>query len=186
MADVRFSILCGPPSLDPSAIGFRPQQSIPARVPTVQAIVRTEHGRTEPPRRRRRADEPIGGWYAWRLMASNNRTLASSFTTFPSRVLAVAAIRELQRSLASVQAQVVTEPNSGTWRWRAEIGGVTVAVGPHWYERERDCRAGFAKFATAVAHAQLAEGGTVLPDHRVTVPRRRPADIGSPRPWPTY
>jgi hypothetical protein len=159
-------------------MGFRPRDSIPARV---AAIVRPESTR-----RRHSAHEPTGGWYAWRLMASNNRGLASSFATFSSRVLAVAAIRHLQLGRELILVHVTTEPNSGTWRWRAEIDGVVVAVCPHWYERERDCRAGFAKFATAVAPAQVAEGGTVLRDHRVTVPRRRPADIGSPRPWPTY
>lgn len=173
MADVRFSILCGPASVDPSAMGFQPREPIAAL-------------RTEPVKRRRRADEPVAGWYAWRLMSSNNRRLGSSFATFGSRALAVGAIRELQHGLESIQVRVTAEPNSGTWRWRAEVDGATVALCPRWYERERDCRAGFAKFASAVSRAQVAENGTVLRDHRVTIPRRRPADIGSPRPWPTY
>lgn len=172
MADVRFSILFGPSSLDPCEMGFPPHE--PGPVQTIGVL------------RRRRPDELTGGWFAWRLMASNNRRLASGVSSFASRLRAVDAITELRDRLADVRAHVATDPNSGTWRWRAELDGVAVAVCPHWYERERDCRGGFAKFVDAVGNAGVAEVGTVLREQRMAASRRRPVEIGGSRPWPTY
>lgn len=137
-------------------------------------------------RGRRRPDEPIAGWYAWRLMSSNNRRLASGVTSFASRLLAVDAVATLRANRAQLKAQVAIDPGNGAWRWRAELDGATVAVCPHRYERERDCRGGFAKFVTALPHADVAAGAIVLRDHTATVPRHRPVDLGRPTPWPTY
>lgn len=152
MADVRFLILCGPPSLDPSTVGYPPSATTD------------------------------GWWYAWRLMASNNRRLARGVTSFPSRSLAVDAITLLRTELNEVLAQVRTDPRRGSWTWDAEHGGECVATCPHPYERERDCRGGFQRFVDAVPRAQVAEGGIILRDHhRVGVPTTVPTK--EPRRW---
>lgn len=189
MADVRFSILFGPPSLDASAMGFPPQEPLAPGGYAVATVIRPVVADL-PVRRRHDLGEPIGGWFAWRLMASNNRRLGSGVASYPSRSRTVSVITALQHNLDLLQAKISTDRNNGTWRWRAEFDGIAVAVCPHWYERERDCRTGYAKFLAAVAHARVAQGGTVLRDHRpgynISVPRHRPADPGRRRPWPTY
>lgn len=143
MADVRFLILCGPPSLDPSTVGYPPS-------------------------------EPDGGadgwWYAWRLMASNNRRLARGVTSFASRRFAVDAITRLRGALTNLEPLVLADPRDGSWGWHAELDGVRVVLCPHSYERERDCRGGFRRFLDAVPRAQVAEGGIILRDHRSPVP----------------
>lgn len=187
MADVRFSILFGPSSLDPTALGFPPRQRNTG-VDAGDVVVPRPASSTA--RRRRRPDEVAGGWYAWRLMSSNNRRLASGVTSFATRLLVVDAIETVRADAERLTSVLCIDPTNGAWRWHAEIDGVAVAAGPHRYERERDCRGGFAKFAAALARAQIAESGTMLRDHRVrhtvTVSRYRPADIGRPTSWPTY
>jgi uncharacterized protein YegP (UPF0339 family) len=175
MADVRFLIIVGPPSLDPVRMGFPPRES---GEPFESAPVTTL---ADPhPMRRRPGDHAApDGWYAWRLMASNNRRLARSVSSFASRLVAVDAITLLRSQLDSVQPNVLTDPRNGSWGWRAELDGVAVAACPHWYERERDSRAGFRRFVDAARLAGVAEGGTVLRDGRapllsgVTVERQR-------------
>ena len=112
--------------------------------------------------------EPPGavayGWYAWRLMASNNRRLASSIASFATRPYAVDAITLLKSDVAALQAIVLTNPHDGSWGWRVEREGAPVAVCPHWYERERDCRGGVDRFVEALPKAQIAEGGMILRD----------------------
>lgn len=182
MADVRFLILVGPPSLDPSRMGFPPAE--PADSPA--AAVPSRDRRTAVRRRPGTAGELSitvpDGWYAWRLMASNNRRLARSVRSFTSRPFAVDAIARLRTQLDHLQPDVLTDPRNGSWGWRAALDGVPVAVCPHWYERERDCRAGFRKFAEAAARAQVADGGTVLREARVPV--LSTFDIERPRRWP--
>lgn len=169
MADVRFLILVGPPSLDPSRMGFPPPQP-----PDPAALVETAASADVARMRGRRAGvrrrpEPSAGWYAWRLMASNNRRLARSVTSFATRPGTVEAITRLTSALERLQPYVVTEPRNGGWGWRAELDGVAVAACPHWYERERDCRTGFRRFVDAALRAHVAEGGTVLRDGRAPV-----------------
>lgn len=168
MADVRFLILVGPPSLDPTRMGFPPDEPVetpaPVLVPASHARTRRTAGRRRPPG----TDEVPGtsayGWYAWRLMASNNRRLASSISSFASRPFAVDAITRLKAGVATLRPHVLTNPHNGSWGWRVELAGVPVAVCPHWYERERDCRSGVARFVDAVPRAQIAEGGMLLRD----------------------
>jgi hypothetical protein len=140
MADVRFLILCGPPSLDPSTVGYPPEEA-----------------------------EMGGWWYAWRLMASNNRRLARGVTSFAVRSVAVDAITRLRDAMSVLELRIVTDARDGSWEWYAEHAGVTVARCPHSYERERDCRGGFRRFLEAASRAQVAEGAVVLRDHRAPV-----------------
>lgn len=163
MADVRFLILVGPPSLDPSRMGFPPQEPThtppPLLVPANPARARRAVGRRRDP-----ASPAAYGWYAWRLMASNNRRLASSITSFATRPFAVDAITAVQADIACLAPVVSTNPHDGSWGWRMERDGVPVAVCPHWYERERDCRSGVERFVEAVPKAHVAEGGMILRD----------------------
>lgn len=176
MADVRFLIIIGPPSLDPARMGFPPPEPREQPAPVVPDADRL------PVRRR-----PVGytapeSWYAWRLMASNNRRLARSVTSFASRLVAVDAITFLRSELDSLQPHVVTDPRNGSWGWRAELAGVAVATCPHWYERERDSLAGFRRFVEAARRAGVADGGTVLRDGRV--PAFTGFTVESQRRWP--
>jgi hypothetical protein len=174
MADVRFLILCGPPSLDPSTVGYPPSDLTMVVSSGENGSDATESpGHARPARvavRRRQADEWDGWWYAWRLMASNNRRLARGVTSFVSRRYALDAIARLRTGLVDVQPLVSTDPRDGSWGWRAELDGVPVAVCPHQYERERDCRNGFTRFIDAVSGALIAEGGIILRDHRNRFP----------------
>lgn len=169
MADVRFLIIFGPPSLDPSTMGFPPREPLDPAVETRQ-------------RRPAVVGEPAGiatnGWYAWRLMASNNRRLASSANSFVSRPSAVDAIDRLRSDLAALRPLVLTDPSNGSWGWRAEHDGVPVATCPHWYERERDCRTGFGRFVDAAGRAQVADGGTILRNRDPGRERDRERDLG--------
>jgi hypothetical protein len=115
-------------------------------------------------------------------MASNNRRLARSVTSFASRLVAVDAITFLRSELDSLQPHVVTDPRNGSWGWRAELAGVAVATCPHWYERERDSLAGFRRFVEAARRAGVADGGTVLRDGRV--PAFTGFTVESQRRWP--
>ena len=174
MADVRFSILCGPPSLDPAPLGFPPVQPLD---PLADAPDRAAPSRAQRVVLRRRSgviDELTtaygGWWYAWRLMASNNRRLARGLNSFGSRLSAVDAINQLRDRITEVRPHITTDPQNGSWGWRAEDAGRPLATCPHWYERERDCRTGFAKFVDAVARAQIAEGGVILRESRGSAP----------------
>lgn len=140
MADVRFLILCGPPSLDPSTVGYPPEEA-----------------------------ETEGWWYAWRLMASNNRRLARGVTSFTARSAAVDAITRLCDAMSVLELRILTDARDGSWEWCADHDGATVARCPHSYERERDCRGGFQRFVDAASRAQVAEGAVVLRDHRAPV-----------------
>lgn len=166
MADVRFLILVGPPSLDPTRMGFPPQDPSdnPVLVPVNQSRVRRPVGRRRPPVTGESRGPVAYGWYAWRLMASNNRRLASSLASFATRPYAVDAITLLKSDVTGLQQVVLTNPHDGSWGWRVERAGVPVAVCPHWYERERDCRGGVERFVEAVPRAQVAEGGMILRD----------------------
>jgi hypothetical protein len=168
MADVRFLILVGPPSLDPTRMGFPPQEPVetqpPVLVPGTQNRTSRTTGRRRPPVTGELMGASAYGWYAWRLMASNNRRLASSIASFASRPFVVDAITQLKTDLATLKPHVLTNPHNGSWGWRVERDGVPVAVCPHWYERERDCRSGVARFVDAVPRAQIAEGGMMLRD----------------------
>jgi len=103
-------------------------------------------------------------------MASNNRKLARGVTSFASRTFAVDEVTRLRGALAGLELRVMTDPGNGSWSWHAEHDGVTMAMCPHSYERERDCRGGFRRFLDAVPRAQVAEGGIILRDHRTPVP----------------
>jgi hypothetical protein len=138
MADVRFLIICGPPTLDPAALGFPPFEP---RVATVAEW-----------------------WYSWRLMSSNNRQLASGANSSWSRLIALDAINRLKSNIIEVRPRVQIDQNNGKWRWHAEHDGAEVAAGPHCYERERDCRGGFGKFLDAVPRAQVADSPLILRD----------------------
>src|ERR1700753_1313118 len=167
MADVRFLILVGPPSLDPSRMGFPPFESQPPLETAPTAPDGVPDARRTVVRRRPEGTGDLivaaaDGWFAWRLMASNNRRLARSVTSFASRQWAVQAITQLRSDLEQLEPNVLTDPRTGSWGWRAERGGVPVAMGPHPYERERDCRGGFRRFIDAASRAQVAEGGTIL------------------------
>jgi uncharacterized protein YegP (UPF0339 family) len=179
MADVRFLIIFGPPSLDPSTMGFPPQD------PLDTTMARHIPVRRRPVTTGELAGTAPNGWYAWRLMASNNRRLARSVTSFTSRPDAVDAIGQLRSGLANIQPHVLTDPENGSWGWRAERDGVPVATCPHWYERERDCRRGFGRFVDAVELAQVAEGGTILRSRRGPVSRaaRVPSGAEGSRRW---
>jgi hypothetical protein len=182
MADVRFLILCGPPSLDPSAAGFPPTEP---REPVDVVGERTGTRRTMLRRRPDATGElatATGWWFAWRLMASNNRRLACGVTSFTARSGAVDAITRLRSVLAELQPHVLTDPQNGSWGWLAEADDVPVAACPHWYERERDCRNGFGRFTDAVGKAQVADGGIILRDHH-SAPTAI-AQVKESRRWP--
>jgi hypothetical protein len=121
-----------------------------------------------------------GWWFAWRLMASNNRRLACGVTSFPARSGVVDAITRLRNALTDLEPHVLTAPHNGSWGWLAEADGVPVAACPHWYERERDCRNGFGRFTDAVGKAQVAQGGIILRDRHSPVP----AVVKEARQWP--
>jgi hypothetical protein len=183
MADVRFLILVGPPSLDPSRMGFPPAES-PSSLDVTPATAAPAAGRDRRAgvRRRPGTASEFTGWYAWRLMASNNRRLARSLSSFSTRPFAVDAITRLRTQLDDLQPAVSTDPRNGSWGWRAELAGVPVAICPHWYERERDCRTGFRRFVEAAHRAQVADGGTVLRGARAPV--LTTFDVERPRRWP--
>lgn len=186
MADVRFLILVGPPSLDPSRMGFPPfesQQPLEAApAPDREQSTRRTAVRRRPEGTGELIVAAADGWFAWRLMASNNRRLARSVTSFASRQWAVQAITQLRSDLEQLEPLVTTDPRTGSWGWRAERDGVPVAVCPHPYERERDCRGGFRRFVEAALRAQVAQGGTILRDGRGPAPST--FDIERHRPWP--
>jgi hypothetical protein len=193
MADVRFLILCGPPSLDPSTVGFppaEPRDPVDALQSVSAPTGRTGHTGARPAPVRRRpgvTGELAGGasdgwWFAWRLMASNNRRLARGVTSFTSRRGVVDAITRLRSAPAGITAQVLTDPQNGSWGWRAEYEGVAVAACPHRYERERDCRTGFGRFIDAIPRALLADGAMILRDRRG--PTAGIFTVEEPRRWP--
>lgn len=115
-------------------------------------------------------------------MASNNRRLARSVTSFGSRPVAVEAITRLRSELERLEPRIVAGHRNGGWGWQAELDGAPVAACPHWYERERDCRAGFRRFVEAALRAHVAEGGTVLRDGRAPV--LSTFNLERPRRWP--
>jgi hypothetical protein len=87
-----------------------------------------------------------------------------------SRRHALDAIARLRTEPVDLQPLVLTDPRDGSWGWHAELNGEAVALCPHQYERERDCRSGFTRFIGAVSHALIAEGGIILRDHRSRFP----------------
>ncbi|HEX4704598.1 MAG TPA: hypothetical protein VH352_20895 [Pseudonocardiaceae bacterium] len=191
MADVRFLILCGPPSLDSSSVGFppaEPRDPVDALHAAVSAPTgRIGHSGVRRAPARRRSGESNGAtsdgwWFAWRLMASNNRRLARGVTSFTSRPNVVDAITRLKSEPEGITAQVLTDPQNGSWGWRAEFDGIAVAACPHRYERERDCRTGFGRFIDAIPRALLADGAMILRDRRGPAPAI--FTIEEPRRWP--
>jgi hypothetical protein len=76
----------------------------------------------------------VGEGLTWRLLATNNRDLASAVATFDDVAACRKALAELQRSVSRLRAATWRTGPSG-WGWRLLLADVAVAVSSRAYQR---------------------------------------------------
>ncbi|MFE7777765.1 hypothetical protein ACFU5O_28475 [Streptomyces sp. NPDC057445] len=118
------------------------------------------------PQRPEGEEKPVG----WRLVGANNRELGRSADTFSGLAECRAAVVRFRAEAAEARVLLTMADTAGSWTWRLEIEGRTVAVAGRSYLRHRECQYNLGQFLAAVPVAQLAEG----------MPNRRPRPRGVP------
>jgi hypothetical protein len=89
----------------------------------------------------------------WRLLASNHREIARSWSAYPSFDAAQGHMLELQQSVAELEVVVVRDARAGRYAWTASFRGRAVITAGRWFG------ASSASFdSAALALAVLREG----------------------------
>ncbi len=101
------------------------------------------------------------GWYAWRLMSTNNRELARSAFRFPAVELCWQAAWAVQAGVGRIVLSTLADPSTGAFSWHAELDGTPVAVGKR-YEQEQNARQAAMRFLDVVARAQVSSAVRAL------------------------
>lgn len=104
----------------------------------------------------------------WRLIGANNRELGRSAAMFGGHVECRAAVNELREKIAGARVLMTMSDAAGSWTWRLEIDGRSVAVAGRPYLRHRECQFNFGQFLAAVPLAELAEAMPHRPRLRQT------------------
>jgi hypothetical protein len=99
-----------------------------------------------------------GSWVAWRLTGANHRELGRSARVFTDLTQARLDAVALNEHIAEVQAQILTVPHTGTWGWRLQLNGISVATSSRGYSRHRECTYNVSAFVSAASIAGLSEG----------------------------
>ncbi|MFD4141702.1 MULTISPECIES: hypothetical protein [unclassified Streptomyces] len=124
-------------------------------------------------------DRPVG----WRLIGANNRELGRSAQAFGGHAECRAAVKELRDKVGGARVLMSMSDSAGSWTWRLQIEGRTVAVAGRPYLRHRECQFNLGQFLAAVPLAELAEAKPNRPRLRHT-PTRDPARPRSTRTEP--
>lgn len=120
--------------------------------------------------------KPVG----WRLIGANNRELGRSAEAFDNVTTCQASVNGLRERVGEARGFLTMSDMTGSWTWRLEIEGRSVAVAGRSYQRHRECQYNLAQFLAAVPVAQLAVGVPSRPRARA-LPLRGPALTGSAR-----
>ena len=146
MSRIRLLVLYGPASLDPYMMGWPLRPDSLAGVATSLDADRAE------------------GWFVWRLAGGNNRELGRSVTTFSSYPDCRDAAENIRKEVDRLATDLMTDPASGRWGWRAELDDEPVANCQRWFDRERTCRTSLAKFLESLPTAEFAADVAPLRD----------------------
>jgi hypothetical protein len=110
--------------------------------------------------RARRAADRAGSsppLITWRLLSGNNRDLGRAATSFPDVASARAAVRELQRALATAAVSVASPDGRARWTWRISLADGDVAVSSRQYQRRVQAEAACASFVSLAADAPVPD-----------------------------
>lgn len=91
--------------------------------------------------------------YAWRFLSANNRSMATSASTYPDAGACLVAVRKLQSDL-SLAVGVTSQNGNGLWLWRIRVAESDLAVSTRRYQRRVRARLAcqsFLDLAAAVA-----------------------------------
>ena len=91
---------------------------------------------------------------AWRMLAANNRSMGCSAAHFASLEDCYSAALRLHLYAANADYTIASLPGSSRWTWRVQLGGTTVAVAAHDYQRRVECVRGVSQFLAAAKTAQ--------------------------------
>lgn len=95
----------------------------------------------------------VRGEIVWRLVAANNRVLATSAGTFGTVDEVAAAVRRVRDQVPGAAVDLVHEPDRD-WIWRmAGEQGVPTAVSSRSYRRRIDCVRAINRFRLAAPDA---------------------------------
>lgn len=91
----------------------------------------------------------------WRLLGANNRELGRSVCVYPVQT-ARRQILALQAGAERLSTTLASGPG-GSWRWRASLDGVTVALSGRSYHRQRECLYNLHQFLGALPTASICD-----------------------------
>jgi hypothetical protein len=105
---------------------------------------------------------PVPLVITWRLLSGNNRDLGRAAAPYPDAASCLAAVRDLQHSLAASVASVASPDGRARWTWRISVDARDVAVSSRQYQRRVQAEAACASFVALAAEASVTEAVRLL------------------------
>lgn len=120
-----------------------------------------------------------GPWVAWRLLGANNREIGRSAKTYVDLTDCLSSIAMLRRLLPVAARRVGADPATGSWYWRLDAEGTSLAVAGRAYRRQSECVYSLEQFLRNAPAAQTLARSYV--DLTVSDPAGWPLAVPSPR-----
>jgi hypothetical protein len=97
------------------------------------------------------------GHVTWRLLATNNRDIGRSATTYPDAAACRAAAARLRAESAALRA-VTVRSGPSAWSWRIVLGDAVVAVSSRDYQRRVHADYAGTVALALIPQADVADG----------------------------
>jgi uncharacterized protein YegP (UPF0339 family) len=99
--------------------------------------------------------------YAWRFLSANNRSMATSASTYPDAGACLVAVRKLQSDL-SLAVGVTSQNGNGLWLWRIRVAESDLAISTRRYQRRVRARLACQSFLDLAAAVAPSAGVQVV------------------------
>jgi hypothetical protein len=98
-----------------------------------------------------------GPWFAWRLLAGNNRELGRSHAVFSDLESVHTAVADLLGSRRLLTGRHGLDPQTGAWTWTAGRGTTVVARSARGYLRAVEAEYSLLQFLDAIPRSRFLE-----------------------------
>ena len=105
------------------------------------------------------------GGVRWRLLSGNNRESARSAHGYSGAEHCLAAVSRVRHERAEL-ALKVRRADAYRWVWEVALGGETVAVSGHRFDRMIRCELAATQFLDALPYAAIRDGVVITARRR--------------------